>query len=261
MKIFSIFITFVMICLTGIILAYGDEKPSQTSEESKSGRVIEGEVVNKVSPPVENKSPSDISQNPQNEANKGDDKKIENQQEGEAEGKKLNEDKKSEQKRSSDFEYMKYNSFGLNASSHSGIGLSYRYHLPLPILFQITGGVASEGESFYYSVGGEVQRELSKSKDKRAFGSLAIGLYGERYKENDYDATYYTGMEPPKRWKADNTISFAIGVGGELALGNAVVDSLSLGCEIYPIGIYITDSEESNFHMFPGAALYLFYNF
>jgi hypothetical protein len=64
-----------------------------------------------------------------------------------------------------------------------------------------------------------------------------------------------------KRWKTDNVFSFALGVGGELALGNSTVDAISLGCEIYPIGIYISDDEESNFHMFPGGAIYLFYNF
>lgn len=165
----------------------------------------------------------------------------------------------NEQNKSKTFEYKSYNSFGLNISSHSGVGLSYRYHMDTPLLFQVTGGVVSEGKSYFYAVGLEVQKELSRSKDKRAFGSLTTGIYGERYKETSVE--YYTGMNPPEKWTSSNSYSFAIGVGGELALGNSIIDSLTLGCEIYPVGIYLSDEDENNFRMFPGAGIYLFYNF
>jgi len=156
------------------------------------------------------------------------------------------------------FIYDIYNSFGLNISSHSGMGLSYRYHMNNPMLFQISGGVISEGKSFYYAVGAELQRELSKVKDKRAFAALAMGIYGNRYKETYY--AYYTGMNPPEKWQTDNYFSMALGVGGELAFGNSLVDSISIGCEIYPVGMYIGNKEDS-FTMTPGGSIYLFYNF
>ncbi|MCX7945154.1 MAG: hypothetical protein N2746_11665 [Deltaproteobacteria bacterium] len=159
-----------------------------------------------------------------------------------------------------DFEYKKYSSIGLNISSHSGIGLSYRSHLGSPLLFQISGGVISRGQSYFYTVGAEIQRELSKSKDKRAFGSIAFGIYGEREKKV-YEVGYGVEMERSEKWTISNVYSFAVGVGGELAFGSSIIDTLTIGCEIYPVGIYIDESDDSPFNMFPGASLYLYYNF
>lgn len=170
-------------------------------------------------------------------------------------------DKTGREKEILNFEYKSYISVGLNISSHSGIGLSYRYHTETPFLFQVSGGVISSGRSYYYAIGGEIQRELSKSKDKRAFGVFATGLYGMRYEETDYEVSYSTGMNPTKKWRSDVNFSVALGVGGELALGSSIVDAISLGVAIYPIGSYITNSGETNFKMFPGGAIYLFYNF
>lgn len=159
------------------------------------------------------------------------------------------------------FEYIEYNSFGLNVSSHSGIGLAYRYHMSEAFLFQISGGVISEGKSYYYALGAEVQRELSKVKDKRAFGSFAIGLYGSREKETYYVGEYYEEENRRERWSSDNTFAFAIGVGGELAFGSSVKDNLTIGCEIYPVGVYLDTGGETKWRMYPGLAIYLFYNF
>ncbi len=165
------------------------------------------------------------------------------------------------EKKHTGYVYQKYSSFGINISSHSGVGLSYRFHMDTPFLFELSGGVVSSGKTYFYAVGGEIQRELSKSKDKRAFGAFAVGFYGERYEKNDYDAAYYSEMEPPKKWTSDNAFTFALGVGGELALSNLIVDAISIGCEIYPIGVYVKNNGENEFNMFPGGAIYLYYNF
>ncbi len=239
---FSAITLLVMVFCGTVLMAQTADKPAVTADELR-GAASPSEAK-KTEPPKEQKSP-DVQQSQINESTDS----AGNGTAGQVGGDKANA-----------FEYKSYNSFGLNISSHSGIGLSYRYHLDSPVLFQISGGVISEGESYFYAVGAEVQRELSKSKDKRAFGSFAFGIYGEREKEV-YDVGYSTGMNPPEKWVSKNAYSFALGVGGELALGSSIVDSLTLGCEIYPVGIYLEDSGDSRFNMFPGAAVYLFYNF
>ena len=188
------------------------------------------------------------------------DKKVESQAKKDIVNNKPDVDKDIQSvKKAEEFSYSMYNSLGLNLSVFSGSGLSYRYHMGNPFLFQVSGGVISNGDEYFYSFGFEVQNELSKVKDKRAFGALAVGLYGKRYKEEG-TRDYYTGMNPPEKWYSDNHLGFAAGVGGELAFGNSIVDSISLGCEIYPIGMFFGGKDE-DFVMFPGGALYLFYNF
>ncbi|MCX7958405.1 MAG: hypothetical protein N3B13_05095 [Deltaproteobacteria bacterium] len=243
MKNATFLIIFACFLYSSVIFAQVAEKPAGTADEMRSTEAASAVQKEAESAP----QPSDNaakqpSTGPVSEMNDSTDKK----QEGE--------------KQSKIYDYKSYNSFGISISSHSGIGLSYRYHLDSPLLFQITGGVISEGESYFYAVGAEIQRELSKSKDKRAFGSFAAGIYGERDKEV-YDVGYSTGMNPPEKWTSSNAYAFAVGVGGELALGNSIVDTLTIGCEIYPVGIYFTDSGDSGFNMFPGASVYIYYNF
>lgn len=236
----TLMLLFIFIIKSALLWGQEPAKPEQISEEAKTGAPISNPTndTQTLSHPTDN---------------------VKSEQENKSKSDVLGE-KEEKPTKENIFEYTSYNSFGINLSSHSGLGLSYRYHLMAPILFQITGGVISEGESYFYAIGLEIQRELSKSKDKRAFGAFATGIYGTREKEV-YDLGYSTGMNPPERWVSKNIYSFAIGVGGELAFGNSIVDSLTIGCEIYPIGVYLDENEDNWFNMFPGAAVYLFYNF
>ncbi len=207
MKIFFSLLSFIVISGFGLLYAEETGKPAATAEEIRNNsQPVQGEKKTEAVP-----SEKEVKTPVESVKKEAEDKPLETPQ-------KESVKESADQKRDKTFEYRSYNSFGLNISSYSGIGLSYRYHMDAPLLFQLTGGVISEGESHFYAVGAEVQKELSKSKDKRAFGSLAVGIYGERYKENSVE--YYTGMVPPEKWVSDNAYSFAIGVGGELAFGS-----------------------------------------
>ncbi|MBI4427870.1 MAG: hypothetical protein HY562_02005 [Ignavibacteriales bacterium] len=70
-----------------------------------------------------------------------------------------------------------YKSFGFNASSISGLGLSFRTHLAGPSLVQFTGGLLVSGNSTSYSVGLEYQYEISRRSDLRYYIAFGAGIY------------------------------------------------------------------------------------
>ncbi len=140
--------------------------------------------------------------------------------------------------------YEKYSSIGLYIGSVSGIGLSYRYHFPNPWLFQITGGLIYIEEDYAYSLGLEGQYELTKSNIARFYVMGAGGIYGSQT-QSDGDT------------ESTTTLHFGFGIGGEIAFGPTIVNHLTLGINFFPIALHVKENDSS---IFPGASIYLYYN-
>lgn len=135
----------------------------------------------------------------------------------------------------------RYQSLGLSASVYSGTGLSYRYNFADRWTVQITGGAIITDDIQNYATGLEVQRDLSMKKEKRLFLIMALGIYGDRqevYTKGDYLSTTDVNID---YYKA------AIGFGGELAFGDEILNHLTLGISIFPIGFSIKER-----HSYPG---------
>jgi len=93
---------------------------------------------------------------------------------------------------------------GLAAGMVSGIGLSFRHHLPSVFSYQITGGIVKPGDKLSYAIGAEVQFDLVRSPSTRFFVAGGAGYY--------YSGTSsHNDVEGPGR--------FGAGVGGEIAIG------------------------------------------
>jgi hypothetical protein len=91
---------------------------------------------------------------------------------------------------------------GLYGGAATGVGLSFRHHLPMHLSYQITGGVIKADERLEYAVGGEIQYDLIRSTDSRVF---AVGGGGYYYSGIDVNE-----MAAPGR--------AGIGVGGEIEI-------------------------------------------
>jgi len=89
---------------------------------------------------------------------------------------------------------------GLFGGPVSGIGLSFRHHLPVPVSYQITGGIVKIDEKLSYSIGGEVQYDLIAAEAFRFFAVAGVGYYYSGENRNE--------MEAPARG--------GIGIGGEV---------------------------------------------
>jgi hypothetical protein len=90
---------------------------------------------------------------------------------------------------------------GLAGGAASGVGLSFRHHLPGSVSYQITGGIIKVDEKTSYAIGGEVQYDLVRAPASRFFVAGALGYYfSGRGKGN--------AIEGPGR--------FGLGIGGEV---------------------------------------------
>ena len=91
---------------------------------------------------------------------------------------------------------------GLFGGPTSGIGLSFRHHLPSPMSYGITGGIIKVEERLSYSVGVEVQLDLVRGPTSRFFVcSGASYFYSGSSSHNDMDGPGRVGL----------------GIGGEFA--------------------------------------------
>jgi len=141
--------------------------------------------------------------------------------------------------------FFSYSSLGFLASTVSGVGLSYRYHTSTPWLFQITAGALSVSRAQIYDLGAEVQYELSHALSARFFLILGAGIYGSREVVEDFPGTEHT--ESSVRFHAGT------GIGMEIALGDKILDALSLGISLFPLAYY-------NQVFLPGISAYFYYN-
>jgi hypothetical protein len=104
---------------------------------------------------------------------------------------------------------MKTNVFGLGfaAGPATGLGLSFRHHLPTAFSYQITGGIIKATDRLYYSIGLEAQYDLSRTRTFRFFAAGGTSyFFAGTGGHND--------MEGPAR--------AGIGAGGETEIGSGI---------------------------------------
>jgi hypothetical protein len=66
---------------------------------------------------------------------------------------------------------------GLFAGPTTGIGLSFRHHLPSTFSYQLTGGIIKVDKKLSYAVGGEGQVDLVRGQSTRFFAAGGLGYY------------------------------------------------------------------------------------
>ena len=74
---------------------------------------------------------------------------------------------------------MRTTVFGLGFAGGpaTGLGLSFRHHLPSPFSYQLIGGIIKATDRLYYSVGGEFQYDLSRTSAIRFYAAGGLSYY------------------------------------------------------------------------------------
>jgi hypothetical protein len=100
---------------------------------------------------------------------------------------------------------LRENVFGLGlfGGPATGLGLSFRHHLPSSLSYQVTGGIIRVENRTSYDIGGEAQVDLSRTPTSRFFAGGGAGYYYSGTSGNN-------GMKAPAR--------IALGLGGEFAV-------------------------------------------
>jgi len=99
---------------------------------------------------------------------------------------------------------------GISVGPASGVGISFRDHLPSKISFQIVGGIIKSGDKTSASIGAEFQYDLVRAKSTRLYVGPSTSYFYSGSGGNTFDGPFRLG----------------IGVGGELNLQTAVNISL-----------------------------------
>ena len=66
---------------------------------------------------------------------------------------------------------------GFSAGAVSGIGLSFRHHLPTALSYQIVGGIIKADTKLYYDLGTEIQFDLVRGERTRFFAGGGVGYF------------------------------------------------------------------------------------
>lgn len=94
---------------------------------------------------------------------------------------------------------------GLAGGPATGIGLSFRHHLPGSWSYEFTGGIIKVDDKTSYAVGGEIQFDLVRAAATRFFVAGGMGYYyGGRGHGNTLDGPVRVGL----------------GVGGEVPMAS-----------------------------------------
>ena len=98
---------------------------------------------------------------------------------------------------------MRENVFGLGFSigAASGLGLSFRHHLPSIVSYEINGGVIKVDDRMLYDIGGQLQVDLSRTGSTRFFVAGAF-------------AYFYAGSSNHNEMSAPERVG--LGLGGEM---------------------------------------------
>lgn len=99
---------------------------------------------------------------------------------------------------------LRENVFGLGlwGGAATGLGLSFRHHLPSQFSYMVTGGIIKINERLSYDIGMELQFDLSRTMTNRFF---IAGGFGQFYSGKDGNE-----MKAPTR--------AGLGLGGEFAV-------------------------------------------
>ncbi len=101
---------------------------------------------------------------------------------------------------------MRTNVFGLGfvGGPTTGLGLSFRHHLPSPFSYQLVGGIIKATDRLYYSVGAEFQFDLSRTSVVRFYAAGGLSYF-------------YSGISGHNDMVAPTRIG--IGIGAETEAG------------------------------------------
>jgi len=99
---------------------------------------------------------------------------------------------------------------GLSAGPASGVGISFRNHLPSKVSYQIIGGIIKSGGQTSASIGGEFQYDLVRARSTRLYFGPSASYFYNGSGSNSFAAPFRLG----------------IGVGGELNVQEAINVSL-----------------------------------
>ena len=130
-----------------------------------------------------------------------------------------------------------YQSYGFQASSVSGMGLSYGQTVTDRVRYRISGGVLSNGSAMNFSIGGDVHFFLTKDTKYNIFVGGSAGSSGSSVEAPKPRVSYSTGIEVPLS-------------------GPRISNGISIGAIIY-YPAYFIQSSQINFMV--GAFIY--YNY
>ncbi len=102
---------------------------------------------------------------------------------------------------------------GIAGGAASGLGLSFRHHLPSIISYEINGGVIKVDDRMLYDIGGQLQVDLSRTHTTRFFVAGAF-------------AYYYAGSANHNEMSAPERVG--LGLGGEMYSGSGLHATLEL---------------------------------
>jgi len=109
---------------------------------------------------------------------------------------------------------LRENVFGLGlwGGAATGLGLSFRHHLPSQLSYMVTGGIVKVDEKLSYDIGVEGQFDLARSETNRFFVAGGFGHYYSGKNENRMDAPTRIGL----------------GIGGEFAVTPGIHTTIEL---------------------------------
>jgi opacity protein-like surface antigen len=110
---------------------------------------------------------------------------------------------------------MRQSVFGLGFAfgPATGLGLSFRHHLPTTFSYQVNGGIIKVDDRMSYSVGAEFQADLSRNNAVRFFAAAGCSYFYT-------GKTSHNEMEGPGR--------LGVGLGGEFHAGSGVHATLEM---------------------------------
>ncbi len=101
--------------------------------------------------------------------------------------------------------------FGLNANLATGLGFSFRHHLPLPLAYMVSGFAWKTGGGVFWDLGFQTELDLFVQEKTRFYGAAGFSYF---YTDNSSDAVVHDTYNGPTRIGA--------GVGIELGMGSTI---------------------------------------
>ena len=101
---------------------------------------------------------------------------------------------------------------GLWGGPATGLGLSFRHHLPSQLSYMVTGGIIKVDDRLSYDIGAEAQFDLVRNSTNRFFVAGGVGHYYSGRNGNEMDAPTRVG----------------VGIGGEFAVTPGIHTTVEL---------------------------------